>query len=179
MVGCSDLAWRLLCRRHGADLCYTEMFFAERFVADPEYRARKLRTCAEDSPLVVQFCGTDPATLAAAARLAEPHCAAVDLNLGCPLPGAHEGGFGAYMLGPERRSLLLSIVAAMSEAVEIPISCKIRLLGTVEETVPSPMPCPSSNSDPDPHTNPIPSPKSYALMPCAVRRAPCALSPKP
>ena len=69
MVGCSDLAWRLLCRRHGADLCYTEMFFAERFVADPEYRARKLRTCAEDAPLVVQFCGNDPTTLAAAARL--------------------------------------------------------------------------------------------------------------
>ena len=90
MVGCSDLAWRLLCRRvpapylavcarrhllpclcrrHGADLCYTEMLFADRFVAEPEYRERKLRTCAEDAPLVVQFCGNDPATLAAAARL--------------------------------------------------------------------------------------------------------------
>ena len=78
-------------RRHGADLCYTEMLFADRFVAEPEYRcplatalaplltphshpltryrARKLRTCAEDAPLVVQFCGNDPATLAAAARL--------------------------------------------------------------------------------------------------------------
>jgi hypothetical protein len=33
------------------------------------YRARKLRTCAEDAPLVVQFCGNDPTTLAAAARL--------------------------------------------------------------------------------------------------------------
>ena len=78
-------------RRHGADLCYTEMLFSDRFVAEPEcrcplatalaplltphchpltrYRARKLRTCAEDAPLVVQFCGNDPATLAAAARL--------------------------------------------------------------------------------------------------------------
>ena len=100
---------------------------------------------------------------------AEPHCAAVDLNLGCPLPGALEGGFGAYMLLPERRGLLLSIVAAMSQAVAIadpsttpsasptpssrpspspspipgqavaiPVCCKIRLLGTVEETVAAP-----------------------------------------
>ena len=44
----------------------------------------------------------------------------MDLNLGCPLPGAHEGGFGAYMLLPERRGLLLSIVAAMSQAVALP-----------------------------------------------------------
>ena len=62
----------------------------------------------------------------------------MDLNLGCPLPGAHEGGFGAYMLLPERRGLLLSIVAAMSQAVAIPVCCKIRLLGTVEETVADP-----------------------------------------
>ena len=108
MVGCSDLAWRLLLRRHGADLCYTEMLYSERFVADLEYRARKLQTCADDAPLVVQFCGTDPETLAEAARLAAPHCAAVDLNLGCPLPQACESGFGAYLLDAERRGLLLS-----------------------------------------------------------------------
>lgn len=135
MVGCSDLAWRLLLRRHGADLCYTEMLYSERFVADPEYRARKLQTCADDAPLVVQFCGTDPETLAEAARLAAPHCAAVDLNLGCPLPQACESGFGAYLLDVERRGLLLSLVAAMRAAIALPLCCKIRLLPTVEATV--------------------------------------------
>ena len=133
MVGASDLAFRMLCRRHGADLCYTEMLYSERFVADPEYRARKLQTCAEDAPLIAQFCGTDPATLAEACRLAAPHVAAVDLNAGCPLPQACEAGFGAYLLGEERRDLLLSLVAAMRGAVELPVCCKIRLLPTVEE----------------------------------------------
>ena len=69
MVGASDLAFRRLCRRHGADTCYTEMLFSQRLIEDAAYRMRKLRTCAEDAPLVVQFCGNDPATLAAAARL--------------------------------------------------------------------------------------------------------------
>ena len=42
MVGASDLAFRLLCRRHGADAAYTEMLFSDRLATDGAYRARKL-----------------------------------------------------------------------------------------------------------------------------------------
>jgi len=80
-VGGSELAFRLLCRRHGADLCYTPMMYSGRFAADAAYRAAELQTCAADAPLVAHFCGNHPATLLAAAKLAEPHCVAVDLNL--------------------------------------------------------------------------------------------------
>lgn len=88
MVGCSDLAFRLLCRRHGADLCYTEMFFADRFVSDAAYRDSvfysQLAPDRSDRPLVVQFGGNDAPTLIAAALLVQDSCDAVDLNLGCP-----------------------------------------------------------------------------------------------
>ena len=136
LVGCSDLAFRLLCRRHGATACYTEMLFADRFVGCADYRERKLQTCAEDAPLVVQFCGTDPATMGRAAALAAPHCAAVDINLGCPLPGAREGGFGAYLLERDRWALVTAMVQAMRRAApNLPVCCKIRLLPSLADTV--------------------------------------------
>lgn len=100
MVGASDLAFRLLCRRHGASLCYTEMFFADEFVASAAYRDAVFfsQLDATDRPLAVQFAANDPATLVAAARIVEPHCDLIDLNLGCPQTRAKEGGYGAYLL---------------------------------------------------------------------------------
>jgi len=99
MVGCSDLAFRLLCRKYGADLCYTEMLDASRFVSDPAYATALFWSQllpagadARDRPLVVQFSGRDPDTLVAAARLVQAHVDAVDFNLGCPQQRAKDDG---------------------------------------------------------------------------------------
>lgn len=79
--------FRLLCRRHGANLCYTEMFVASEFAASGRYRSDALGAgvTADDAPLLVQFASRDPAEFAAAAVAAAALGASgADLNLGCP-----------------------------------------------------------------------------------------------
>eukprot|EP00965_Chrysotila_dentata_P209529 6185347-Pleurochrysis_carterae.AAC.3 len=141
MVGASDLAFRKLCRRHGATLAYTEMLCARRFVEDAAYRFslfESQRCMLNDRPLIVQFCGNDASSLAAAAALAvgQHGVDGVDLNLGCPQKRAKEALYGSYLLDTEHWPRVFSCVRAMAAAAApVPVTCKIRLLPTLQETI--------------------------------------------
>jgi len=63
MVDVSHLPYRMLCRNHGAQLCFTPMLNSSRFASQPQYRAANFVVVPEDRPLIVQFCGDDPQTL--------------------------------------------------------------------------------------------------------------------
>lgn len=135
MVGASELAFRLLCRKYGAQLAYTPMMSSTSFATDPAYREKEFQTISEDRPLVCHFSANDPKEFAAAAKLVEDKCDAIDLNLGCPQRTAYLGHFGSYLLDPKDRDLICNIVREASRNVSIPIFCKIRLLDTLEDTI--------------------------------------------
>lgn len=138
MVGGSELAFRLLCRRYGAQVAYTPMMHASEFAEDADYRKTWLQCHESDRPLIAHFCANDPEHLARACELAAPRVDGVDLNLGCPQRVAYSGHFGSYLLGTEDRELVKRLVSSMKRAVSlqnIPVCVKIRLLDTLEDTV--------------------------------------------
>ena len=147
MVEQSELAFRLLTRRHGADLAYTQMIHARNFMIDPKYRAdcidwidysstskeREEEAYRLDRPLIVQFAGDDPNTVVEAAKHVHHVATAVDLNLGCPQKIAKRGNYGAYLLQDQKR--VCQVLSAMVKELDCPVTAKIRRLQTDEETI--------------------------------------------
>lgn len=136
MVGGSELAFRLLARRHGAQLCYTPMIHVDEF-NQPGAGTTLLERHVDDCPVVAHFSGDDPQKLLDVAKKAESckGVVAIDLNLGCPQRSAQNGHFGAFLCGAEDRQLLLRIVSTLSRSLSVPFFCKIRLLDELDDTL--------------------------------------------
>lgn len=92
------------------------MLYAQRFAADEAYRDAVWQPLSVDTdrPLVVQFCANDADDFVRAAALAQPHCDAVDLNLGCPLRRAHEERFGSALMDRKHWTAVQQIGAPAS-----------------------------------------------------------------
>ena len=71
MVDQSELAFRALCRKYGAEAAYTPMLHSRLFAGKDSYRKEMFTTCPEDRPLFVQFCTNDPADFVQAASFVQ------------------------------------------------------------------------------------------------------------
>ncbi|ODV81178.1 uncharacterized protein CANTADRAFT_48244 [Suhomyces tanzawaensis NRRL Y-17324] len=137
MVDQSELAWRILSRRYGAELCYTPMFHARLFATEEKYRKSMWSSMdgdvEKDRPLVVQFCANDPDYLLKAAKLVEDKCDAVDLNLGCPQGIARKGKYGAFLM--EDWDLIHNLIKTLSDNLKVPVTAKIRIYDDKEKSL--------------------------------------------
>ncbi|XP_035227837.1 tRNA-dihydrouridine(16/17) synthase [NAD(P)(+)]-like isoform X2 [Stegodyphus dumicola] len=126
MVDMSELSFRMLCRSYGSDLCFTPMLHSQQFIQDSLYRQDTFSTCAEDRPLIIQFCANDPITFVNAASMVSSKCDGIDLNLGCPQAIAKKGHYGAFL--QEDWECIHSIVQKAANELSVPVTCKMRIL---------------------------------------------------
>jgi tRNA-dihydrouridine synthase B len=125
MAGVSVQAFRRQGRRFGAGLVCSEMVSCAGLQHGNERTLGYLRLGRDESPLAVQIFGSDPPVMAEAARMVEDAGAdIVDLNFGCPVRKVTKTGAGATLIEDAARAS--EIVAAVSEAVHVPVTVKMR-----------------------------------------------------
>lgn len=126
MEDVTDPAFRLLCKRFGADRVYTEFVNADALVRDVASTTRKLQISDAERPVAIQIYGREPEAMADAARIVEQaRPDFIDINFGCPVKKVAGKGAGAGLLQDVPK--LLAITRAVVNAVHTPVTVKTRL----------------------------------------------------
>ncbi len=122
----TDLPFRILCRKNGAGLVYSEMISSKALVMKNTKSLEMAKVVKSEEPVAVQIFGNDPKIMADAAKILEDMGASIiDLNFGCPARDIVEAGAGASLLKSPKK--IEAIVKSVSSAVDIPVTAKIRL----------------------------------------------------
>ena len=126
MEDVTDIGFRLLCKRFGAAMVYTEFVSAEALIRDVKSTISKLTISNEERPVGIQIYGRDVEAMVEAAKIVEqagPDL--IDLNFGCPVKKVAGKGAGAGML--QNIPKMLEITRKVVDAVHLPVTVKTRL----------------------------------------------------
>lgn len=126
MAGISDLPFRMLNRRFGCELAFTEMISARALVYGNPNTLRMLRADPTDRPLGVQLLGNDPVVMTRAIEMLQDYRPdLIDINAACPVVKVTRKGEGSAMLGEPRRLFdMLKVVVSVSP---VPVTLKMRI----------------------------------------------------
>lgn len=126
MEDVTDPAFRLLCKKFGADMVYSEFISADALIRNIDASIKKLRIHQEERPVAIQLYGRDPEPIRDAAIIAEEaNPDIIDLNFGCPVKKVAGKGGGAGLLKDIPK--MLEIIKAVVNAVKKPVTVKTRL----------------------------------------------------
>ena len=126
MEDVTDIGFRLLCKRYGASMVYTEFVSAEALVRSIKSTVSKLTISDEERPVGIQIYGRDVDAMVEAAKIVEQAGPdVIDINFGCPVKKVAGKGAGAGML--QNIPLMLEITEKVVKAVKTPVTVKTRL----------------------------------------------------
>jgi nifR3 family TIM-barrel protein len=134
MEDVTDIGFRLLCKRFGAAMVYTEFVSAEALIRDVKSTISKLTISDTERPVGIQIYGRDIEAMVEAAKIVEQAGPdVIDLNFGCPVKKVAGKGAGAGML--QNIPKLLEITQRVVDAVSLPVTVKTRLGWNHEQLV--------------------------------------------
>lgn len=126
MEDVTDIAFRLMCKRFGADMVYTEFVSADALIRNVSKTQQKLDVSDEERPVAIQIYGKEVGPMVEAAQICEEaHPDVLDINFGCPVKKVAGKGAGAGML--RNIPLMLEITREVVKAVKLPVTVKTRL----------------------------------------------------
>ncbi len=126
MEDVTDPSFRLLCKKYGADLMYTEFVSADALIRSIEKTQRKLKIFDEERPVGIQLYGKDIEAMVEAAKIAEEaQPELIDINFGCPVKKIATKGAGAGMLQDIPK--MVEMTRQIVDAVKLPVTVKTRL----------------------------------------------------
>ena len=128
MAGITSTSYRSICKKMGAGLVVGEMVSDKALVYESKKTYELLKMDELERPISEQIFGSDPKTMAKAAKIVEDymHPDIIDINMGCPVPKVaikNEAG-SALLKNPEK---VREIVSAVVKAVSVPVTVKIRI----------------------------------------------------
>ena len=134
MEDVTDIGFRLLCKRFGAAMVYTEFVSAEALIRDVKSTISKLTISDTERPVGIQIYGRDIEAMVEAAKIVEQAGPdVIDLNFGCPVKKVAGKGAGAGML--QNIPKMLEITHKVVDAVKLPVTVKTRLGWNQEQLI--------------------------------------------
>lgn len=133
MEDVTDASFRIVCKKFGADMVYTEFIPSDGLIRDAAKAIAKMKTSAEEAPIGIQIYGNDPDAMVEAAKMADNAsqiagghgCDIIDINFGCPVSKIAGRGAGSGMMREPDK--MVQITKAIVEAVHKPVTVKTRL----------------------------------------------------
>lgn len=124
MAGITDLPFRIISKKQGAGLVYTEMVSSKAIYHNDEKTKKLLNMKEEKRPVAVQIFGSDIESMVYSAKYIEPIADIIDINMGCPAPKVVKNGDGSKLL--LNLDLAEEIVKSVVNAVNKPVTVKMR-----------------------------------------------------
>lgn len=131
----TNLPLRLLCKKYGASLVYSEMISSEAVVRENPKSIALGLMAEEERPVGIQLMGSDPHTLQRSALILEKIYKpdVIDLNFGCPAQDVMRSGCGAALL--KDNGIIRTIIELLTGSLDVPVTAKMRVLDSIDRTV--------------------------------------------
>ena len=130
MSGCTDLAFRTMVRKHGAELCFFEMVDAASLIMKNKKTFQMLKTNSKDKPIAAQIIGSDPLQMLDAAHIlldTVPDILFLDINSACPVRKILRKKSGAYLMKSPETLIKIAKTLSYTGKLKLPVTVKIRI----------------------------------------------------